>query len=271
MAKMTHDNSDYKLMLNPKRKTANFEIDNSLVNEFSEIFEKLKGEPKTLRSDHGQIHLPYIIDFKINQNNLKVFKRKINQNSGTIILLIDGSGTMRFNDRAEKCRNLTANLFKAISEISRLNLKAYIYGGDFEQQKTLCITEINDLKDCEKITADPDNYGSTPTHNAINYVMKQNENIKGKKIIITLTDGKPEIWQNRDQVRGIDDQLKLESKKALVDAESKGFSVFGVGIGLYDTESFKNMFRDEYINVNDASDIKKYMIDKLMEFVRGIR
>lgn len=271
MNKNNHAFDNYELMLNPERDEARIEINNPLVNEFENIFASLKGEPKTLRSDKGKLHLPFVIDFQANHKSLKVFKKKINQNNGTVILLIDGSGTMRIDERDKTCRNLTANLFKAISEISRLDLKVYIYGGDFNHQKTLCITPVNELNDCKKITNDSYHFGSTPTHNAIDYVTKENQDLKGKKIIITITDGKPEIWENHNQVTGIDDILKLESKRALVNAESKGFNVFGIGLGLYDTESFKNMFRDEYINVKNPEDIKKYLLDKLQDFVRSIR
>lgn len=269
----THKFNDYDLMLNPTNPNGkdDFEINNPLVSEFDEIFSSLKGEPKTLRSDQGKLHLPYVIDFKSNKKNLKVFKKKINQNNGTVILLIDGSGSMRNSSEDRPVRNLTANLYKAISEISRLDLKAYLYGGDFENYKTLCITEINELDDCRKIVGDNRSYGATPTHNAIDYVTKLHANTKGKKIIITITDGKPDLYDGHQRVYGIEDLLKLECKRALVEAEAKGFNVFGIGMDLDEIEYFKNMFRDEFINVQNASDIKKYLMDRLSDFVRSVK
>lgn len=275
MEKFTTDKFDeYKVRLNPKNPlgTRSFKIDNSLVSEFEDIFSSLKGEPKSIRSDKGDLHLPYVIDFKANKKNLKVFKKKINQNNGQIILLIDGSGSTRNTGEDTKIRNLTANLFKSISEIARIELNAYVYGGNFDDRYELCISEINELENCEKIVGDNESFGSTPTHYAIDYVTKLHEDQKGKKLIICITDGRPDVYQNHRSVYGGNNQiLKLESKKALIEAEAKGFDIFGIGIDLDELDSFKNMFRDEFVNVKDSNDIKKYLVEKLSDFVGGIK
>jgi len=258
-----------ELVMNQNTRTENFNLDNSQVNQFEEIFSTLKGEPKTVRSTKGNIHVPYVVDFKVNQQNLKVFRKKINQNKGTVILLIDSSGSMS-GSRIDQVRDLVANLYKGISEISRINLKVYTYAGSFEDPHTLAINEINSLADCEKITVQGGNIGSTPTHTAITHVTKLNENIKGKKIIITLTDGHPELY-NHHNTLGLTGVLQLKTKRALVEAESRGFNIFGIGINLYNIPTFKNMFRDEFINVEDSSDIQKHLMNKLYDFVRSIR
>ncbi len=280
LEKYTYDN--YSLKIHGKdireRNTENVNFDKSQIAEFEQVFESLKGEPKTLKVRNSkEFNIKALINFKAqgSKGDPKLFKKQINTNSGNIYLLIDGSGTMRFDQRAETCRNLTANIMKAIEEIPRINLKAYIYGGSFENCDDLCISEVNNAKECEKITADGYDYGSTPTHNALDFIMKKHENDSGKKLIIVLTDGEPELWNNHNSIsrsiRGLSEKLKQETKRACVELESKEFNLFGVGIGLYDIPSFDNCFRNEFINVKNASDIKKHLISKMNEFVGMIR
>ena len=196
-----------------------------LTSEFDQIFQSLKGEPKTIRSNKGDIHVPYIIDFKANKNNLKVFRKKINQSSGLVCLLVDVSGSME--SRIDMVRKLVANFYASIADIQRITLKVYLYSSSY--------------------------------YNA------------GKKVLICLTDGHPAIYENENL--HLDGKLKLECKKAILNAEELSFNIFGLGIQLpeYTVDSFKNMFRDNFVNIRTYDDLRIQLFDKLGDFVRGIR
>jgi hypothetical protein len=249
-----------------------YELDNLLISEFDQIFQSLKGEPKTVRSNNGDIHVPYIIDFKANKNNLKVFRKKINQSSGLVVLLVDVSGSM--DSRIDMVRKLVSNLYSSISDISRVTLKVYLYSSSFYNAHDLTITEINDLSECDKIVVDgisDKNYG-TPSHYAIDYVTKQNKDYIGKKVLVTITDGSPAIYEN-DEIVNNSAKLKLECKKAVLNAEELGFNIFGLGVCIpdYYLDSFKNMFRDNFVNILQYDDLRLQLFDKLNDFVRSIR
>ena len=248
-----------------------FELDNMLTSEFDQIFQSLKGEPKTIRSNKGDIHVPYIIDFKANKNNLKVFRKKINQSSGLVCLLVDVSGSME--SRIDMVRKLVANFYASIADIQRITLKVYLYSSSYYNAHDLTITEINDLSECDKIVVDTgsDYNIGTPTHYALDYVTNQNKNYVGKKVLICLTDGHPAIYENENLY--LDAKLKLECKKAILNAEELSFNIFGLGIQLpeYTVDSFKNMFRDNFVNIRTYDDLRIQLFDKLGDFVRGIR
>ena len=258
-------------------------LNKSQISEFETIFESLKGEPRTIRVRNSkEFNIKSLIKFKAenSQGDPKLFKKKINTNSGNIYLLIDGSGSMR-NGRDKMVRNLTANIMRAIEEIPRINLKAYVYSGEFRNSDSLCIQEINNSSECEFITHDTDEYGTTPTHHAIDFISKRHENDSGKKLLIVITDGEPALYHESEsgygfKHLGMGKHLKNETKRACVELESKEFNLFGIGIDLRKNANgnfseFDQCFRNEFVNIQTENDIKKHLISKMTEFVGLIR
>jgi len=274
---------DYSTLMHgkdiPLKESDRVILDKAQISEFETVFESLKGEPKNLRVRNSkEFNIKALIKFKAenSRGDPKLFKKKINTNSGNIYLLIDGSGSMH-GSRAKQVRNLTANIMKSIEEISRINLKAYVYAGDFDNCDNLCIQEISNVSDCQYITADGHKYGSTPTHNAINFIKEKHENDSGKKLLIVLTDGYPMIYHDHNILSSLRNQLNLETKRACVELEAKEFNLFGIGINAGNTKTFENNFRDNFVNVESneygsfSDNIKKHLVSKMSEFVGLIR
>lgn len=245
-----------------------YSLDRKRIGQFDQVFECLKGEPKFLRSNVGKIHVPHIIDFKTNRSNFKVFKKELVQQSGLVILLIDVSGSMggtKIND----IRDLVADLMTSAESIPKIELRVFTFAGDYEHVKkkiyndVLLIHEIETVKNCNEITT----MGTTPTPQAIHYLVSKFEKSHKQKTLLVLTDGSPSSYTVSYQ------KCLLEIKKVLIKAESAKFNIFGVGFEVDDylTEAMQNSFRGNYVNLWNKEDIQKYLFTALQDFVRNIR
>ena len=148
-------------------------------------------------------------------------------------------------------------------------------------EDTMYMLEINNSSECEFITHDTDEYGTTPTHHAIDFISKRHENDSGKKLLIVITDGEPALYHESESGYGfnhlgMEKHLKNETKRACVELESKEFNLFGIGIDLRKNANgnfseFDQCFRNEFVNIQTENDIKKHLISKMTEFVGLIR
>jgi Mg-chelatase subunit ChlD len=134
----------------------------------------------------------------------------------------------------------------------------------------MAIKEIKSLDECKFLTYDSDSYGSTPTHYATDYVLEQNKDIMGKKMLITITDGIPEVWQKHRQYN--DPKINEKTKQSYVKAENMGFNIFGISIDIREDhkENFKKIFRQKYVNIVDLEQMKTRMVRKIEEFTRTL-
>ena len=250
----------------------NYEIDQKRVSDFDQVLEGLKGEPKFLRSNNGKLHIPHVIDFKSNRTNLKVFRKKMIQQSGLVILLIDASGSMD-GFKIDTIRDLVADLMTSAENIPKIELRVFIYGGtrdiDYdtndqpEVNDRLLIHEIENVEDCDQIVT----IGTTPTPQAIHYLIKKFEDSHKNKTLLVLTDGSPSSYTVSYQ------RALLEIKRVLIKAESAKFNIFGCGFEVPDmfTQAMENSFRGNYVNLWTKKDIQKYLFTALEDFVRSIK
>jgi uncharacterized protein YegL len=250
----------------------NYEIDQKRVSDFDQVLEGLKGEPKFLRSNNGKLHIPHVIDFKSNRTNLKVFRKKMIQQSGLVILLIDASGSMD-GFKIDTIRDLVADLMTSAENIPKIELRVFIYGGtrdiDYdtndqpEVNDRLLIHEIENVEDCDQIVT----IGTTPTPQAIHYLIKKFEDSHKNKTLLVLTDGSPSSYTVSYQ------RALLEIKRVLIKAESAKFNIFGCGFAVPDmfTQAMENSFRGNYVNLWTKKDIQKYLFTALEDFVRSIK
>mgnify|MGYP003632947925 FL=1 len=253
----------------------NYEIDQKRVSDFDQVLEGLKGEPKFLRSNNGKLHIPHVIDFKSSRTNLKVFRKKIIQQSGLVILLIDASGSMD-GFKIDTIRDLVADLMTSAENIPKIELRVFTYAGtrdtDYENldindqpdiNDRLMIHEIETVQDCDQIVT----MGTTPTPQAIHYLIKKFEDSHKNKTLLVLTDGSPSSYTVSYQ------RALLEIKRVLIKAESAKFNIFGCGFEVPDmlTQAMENSFRGNYVNLWTKEDIQKYLFTALEDFVRSIK
>lgn len=253
----------------------NYEINQKRVGDFDQVLEGLKGEPKFLRSNNGKLNIPHVIDFKSNRTNLKVFRKKIIQQSGLVILLIDASGSMD-GFKIDTIRDLVADLMTSAENIPKIELRVFTYAGvrdtDYENLDVndrpeihdhLLIHEIENVEDCDQIVT----MGTTPTPQAIHYLIKKFEDSHKNKTLLVLTDGSPSSYTVSYQ------RELLEIKRVLIKAEAAKFNIFGCGFEVPDmlTEAMENSFRGNYVNLWTKEDIQKYLFTALEDFVRSIK
>ena len=177
---------------------------------------------------------------------------------------------MRFDNRMAKCRNLVSSLYASLEKSTNIDFKVYVYGGSFTNRHIMAIKEIKNLDECKYLTHDAYYNGSTPTHYATDYVLEQNKDIIGKKMLITITDGIPEVWQNNKRFN--DPEINEKTKQSYVKAENMGFNIFGISIDIREQhkENFKKIFRQKYVNIVDLEQMKTRMVRKIEEFTKTL-
>ena len=106
---------EYTLRLNQSQSyTKNPVINERLKRQFDIVFSSLKGKKRTIKSDTGALNVRSVIDWEIAQKDQRVFDRELRSKGGTVILLVDGSGSMRYYGKMEETRNLVATLYKSL-------------------------------------------------------------------------------------------------------------------------------------------------------------
>lgn len=255
----------------PEKDELDYVLDKRVVNKLSSIFSTIQGEEYYKHTNKGNINIKRYIDYKLDKSKVKFFDKTKKIQGGTIIVLVDGSGTMRFDGRMTKCRNLVANLYASLEKSTNINFKVYVYGGSFVNRHVMAIKEINSLDECKLLTHDAISNGSTPTHYATDYVIEQNKHIQGKKLLITITDGIPEVWQNHNKYN--DPKINDKTKQSYVKAENLDFNIFGISIDIREEhkENFKRIFRQKYVNIVDPEQMKTRMIRKIEEFINTLK
>lgn len=257
----------------------NYQIDNKRVNSFDQVLEELKGDPRYVRSNNGKLHIPHVIDFKSNRTNLKVMRKKMIQQSGLVLLLIDVSGSMS-GFKINSIRDLVADLMTSAENIPKIELRVFCYAGDRktswnyekldsndnptpEHEDVLLIHEIKTVENCDQIVP----LGTTPTPQAIHYLINKFEDSHKNKTLLVLTDGSPSSYTVSYQ------RALLEIKKVLIKAESAKFNIFGCGFQVdnYLDQAMENSFRGNYVNLWEKKDIQKYLFTALEDFVRSIK
>jgi len=257
-------------VIEPDRYEDTFQVDKKVVNKLTSLFSSIQGDKYNKKSNKGKINIKNYINFRLDKSQTKFFDKVKQIQGGTIIVLVDGSGTMRFDNRMDKCRNLVASLYASLENSSNINFKVYVYGGSFANRHVLAIKEIKNLDECKFLTFDSNYNGSTPTHYATDYVIEQNKDIMGKKMLITITDGIPEVWQHHRKYN--DPKINDKTKQSYVKAENMGFNIFGISIDIreHHKENFKKIFRQKYVNIVELDQMKTRLIRKIEEFTKTL-
>jgi uncharacterized protein with von Willebrand factor type A (vWA) domain len=257
-------------VIEPERQTHEFVIDKKVVNRLTSIFSSIQGDKYNKKSNKGKINIKNYINYRLDKSQTKFFDKVKQLQGGTIIILVDGSGTMRFDNRMAKCRNLVSSLYASLEKSTNIDFKVYVYGGSFTNRHIMAIKEIKNLDECKYLTHDAYYNGSTPTHYATDYVLEQNKDIIGKKMLITITDGIPEVWQNNKRFN--DPEINEKTKQSYVKAENMGFNIFGISIDIREQhkENFKKIFRQKYVNIVELEQMKTRMVRKIEEFTKTL-
>ena len=193
----------------------NKKISKQLKSVFRRISEIHK--PK-IGYDGDDIDTEVYIENKARGSDLtKCFIDKKLEQGASILISIDGSGSMRHAGKIDEVRELVTTLFDSVESYSNVELKANIWSSNYKGD--VGITDINNKEDCKYIVTENDGRCSfTPTHLALDYSSKQISKMKGrKKILILITDGNPEYSNNQYKLKR--NILSILCKKAFLKAK----------------------------------------------------
>jgi len=179
-----------------KRYPVEYKVNSHLSHTLSNVFRKISEMPKSfIGYDGDELDIEAYIENKIKRHDInKCFKDTKIDHGLSVVISIDGSGSMNTGDKIGKARDLVATLFDSVKNYPSIEIKANVWSSD--HYGNVGITNINEIGDCEKITTTIEGsrrYPYTPTHLAIDYASRVAKNMKGrKKLIIMITDGQPQ-------------------------------------------------------------------------------
>ena len=162
--------------------------------QLSKIFNKIKQSKRQKITEQGsEIDIESMIssehkgygDFMIDE---------VKHRGLTVLVSIDGSGSMRHNYHITQARNLVATMFKSVERVPQVKVLANVWSSN--DCGNVAITHVRKLSECNRIALAHD-YMYTPTHEAIKYSAKELANVRGKKLLIILTDGHPQ-YHNKE-------------------------------------------------------------------------
>ena len=167
-------------------------IFNDAVAEIRRTFTTLKQKAKPKLSDEGDdIDIESFLEqVKKGGNEFYINNKKVEGTS--ILIAIDCSGSMREEGKLKTCKDITATMFRAVSNIPTIDMKAVLYGGASDTTRKTGVLEINSEKQCELIGWDR-YHMLTPTAISLVYCAEALNRMRGnKKLMIYLTDGVPQ-------------------------------------------------------------------------------
>ena len=193
--------------------------DKKLSKQLKSVFRRITEihKPK-IGYDGDDIDTEVYIENKARGSDLtKCFIDKKLEQGASILISIDGSGSMRHAGKIDEVRELVTTLFDSVEDYSNVDLKANIWSSNYKGD--VGITDINNKEDCKYIVTENDGRCSfTPTHLALDYSSKQISKMKGrKKILILITDGNPEYSNNQYKLKR--NILSVMCKKAFLKAK----------------------------------------------------
>ena len=187
------------------RNEEKYTIDYKVSSNLNKIFKKLKMKNKPYVDYQG-----YEIDIEEYVNNLirgininKSFENRKKSQGSSIVISIDGSGSMECNS-IKIARKLVATIYESLKGIPEIEVKGNIWAGN--SMGDIGITEINSMNDVKKITIGTKGggYFSTPTHMGLEYSGRMLKKMKGeKKLLILITDGYPNHFKNNTCLQSV--------------------------------------------------------------------
>ena len=162
----------------------------------NKLFKKLIEMPKEFIDYVGdEVDIDSYIDNRVRGFDIgECLVDERNTQGASIVISIDGSGSMSRNNGIDQARNLVATLYESLRGIPNIEVRANVWSSDVNGN--VGITEIKNKGELNKINTTAD-YWLTPTHEALRFSAMQIKEMRGKKkLLILITDGHPQFRQN---------------------------------------------------------------------------
>jgi len=253
------------------RQTKNYFVNKKMSSELERFLKKIKERKTISHNDFGlEVDVEQYIENKItNKDRTKVMISEAVDDGIAIVLSIDASGSMEsYNNNMARARNLVSTLFDAVKNQPQINVRANVWASD--DYGKVGITEIKNIKDCEKITYQ-NPYGLTPTHLALEYSAEQIEKMSGrKKLVILITDGKPE-YRLRKHLLSTNQMITI-CKKSFTKARSSCPNITCILLNPKDLNEPKRVMeaifgKRRFMNVSDMEQASEKVIKQFKQMV----
>lgn len=244
--------------LKPLQRLRNeYNIDRHVSHNLRRVFRNISEIPKsTIGYEGDEIDMESYVEGKIRGYDINncFIDKKITQGL-SVMISIDGSTSMKMNEKMAKTRDLVATLFDSVKDYKNIDLKANVWSSNARGE--VGMTDINEVGDCVMISTE-NKYGfnMTPTHLALDYASKMMKHMKGrKKLLILITDGQPQ-YQNYGYNISAKTLLKMNKKAALkARRQANEMVVLSVGIDVWGGRILEEVFgKSKVIHVRDMDD-----------------
>ena len=159
-----------------------------MATQLAKTFDKIKETRKFKISESGsEVDIEALLQAK-SKGYGEFMVDEVRSKGLTILVSIDGSSSMQ-GDKIESARNLVATMFRSVERIPQVKILANVWSSDTKGY--VGITPVRTEGECNRINISR-SLGYTPTHEALKYSAKQLGKYSGKKLLIMITDGRPQ-------------------------------------------------------------------------------
>ena len=159
-----------------------------MATQLAKTFDKIKETRKFKISESGsEVDIEALLQAK-SKGYGEFMVDEVRSKGLTILVSIDGSSSMQ-GGKIESARNLVATMFRSVERIPQVKILANVWSSDTKGD--VGITPVRTEGECNRININR-SLGYTPTHEALKYSAKQLGKYSGKKLLIMITDGRPQ-------------------------------------------------------------------------------
>jgi Mg-chelatase subunit ChlD len=244
-------------------------VDGKSATILAKTFQKMAEQYVDHLDDQGsEIDIDsYIMNKVKGINDPCLVSEKLGQGA-TVLISIDGSGSMSNSGDLDSARNLLATLYKASEKVKNIKLIGNVWSSNYDGD--VGVTIINSADDLDKI-GDASSYLFTPTHEALIFSAKQLRGQEGrKKLMIMITDGVPQYYKNQFEIPAgtLHKMCKTALKKSL--RISPRIMCIDITNHWKYSEMLKEIFGRRLITLDGMNSASKFVIKEFRKIVSEV-
>jgi hypothetical protein len=255
------------ILTNFPRELATPNPNRTVATQLAKMFDRIKETRKFKISESGsEIDIEALLQAKTKGYG-EFMVDEIRSKGLTILVTIDGSGSMYYDNRMGKVRDLVATMFKSVVSIPQVKILANVWSADREGK--VGITPVRTEAECNRINFAPKNVSSpyTPTHEALRYSAKELGKYSGKKLLIMITDGHPQY--HKDGITLSEKVLVNQTIKEYRKAQNNCRNMMCINISTENTskKNLKQIFKKNYVEFPGMEKVSEFVLKNFRKTV----
>ena len=244
-------------------------IDGKTATILAKTFQKMAEQYVDHLDDQGsEVDIDAYINNRVKGTNDPCLVSEKLGAGATVLVSIDGSGSMGHSGDLDRARDLLATLYKASEKVKNIKLIANVWSSNYDGD--VGVTVINSADDLHKVTNVGD-YMFTPTHEALIFSAKQLRGQEGrKKLMIMITDGVPQYYKKQYEIPAgtLHKMCKTALKKSLR-ISPRIMCIDITGHWKY-SEMLKDIFGKRLISLEDMDSASKFVVKEFRKMVAEV-